>query len=280
VTGRGGFASVGIVGTGQVGTTIGMGLRAAPGVGEVLLHDRDEEVAGASLERGGGDRAVGLQEALASDAVVLALLVPQLPPFIESHAEDFRPGSLVMDTGSTKRSIVASMRRLPPAVHAIGGHPIAGTEHSGPSGARPGILRGAPFLLTPVRDDPEALAGGRFLAEATGARPIEMEADLHDRVLARVSHVPHLLAAALALSAARTDAPIGELASTGYHGVARLARSDPAMVGGFLSDNAEEVLAALDGFRDALDEMAKAVAGNLEDVEQALSAARDALEPS
>jgi prephenate dehydrogenase len=276
----GGFASVGIVGTGQVGTTIGMALRGSPGVEEVLLHDRDGDAAEASKERGGGDRVVGLEEALAADAVILALLVPQLPRFIETHAADFRPGSLVMDTGSTKRSIVQSMHRIPAGVHAIGGHPIAGTEHAGPEGARPGILQGAAFLLVPAREDPEALARGRALVRSTGARPIEMDAELHDRVLARVSHVPHLLAAALALSAAPADAGIGELASTGYHGVARLARSDPAMVGGFLADNADEVLAALDGFRDALDEVAKSLAGGREDVERTLSAARRALEGS
>lgn len=233
--------TVAIVGAGQVGTMLGLALSAAGS--EPALYDRDPEVARRSLARGAGGRvAVSLEEALASDTVVLALPVSAIVATIRSQAAAFRAGGLVIDTGSAKRQVVEAMRRLPESVHAIGGHPLAGTERSGPEGADVAQLKGAPFALCPVREDPEALDRARALVERLGARAVVIDAAEHDAGVARTSALPHLLA--FALAAATRSAP-PELASTGYRGAVRLAQSDPRMVASFVTANAPEVRAAL-----------------------------------
>ena len=236
---------VAIVGGGQIGTMMGLAVREA--ATEVVLVDRELSAAEASLARGAGDRIVDLGEAPKSDVVVLAVPVPEIVRLIEWLGPTLASGSFLIDTGSAKGAVVAAMRaHVPVEVHAIGGHPMVGTERRGAAAARPDLLKGAPFALTPVREDPQALARGRALAEAAGARPVPIEADLHDRVVAVTSHIPHLLAAAVAIAAG--DLPpdlVRELAASGFAGATRLAESDPEMVAGFLSANATEVRKAL-----------------------------------
>ncbi len=260
------LGAVGIVGAGQVGTMLGMALRESRGsaragdVGEVVLFDVDRSTAEASLSHGGGDRvAPTVEDALAADTVVLAAPVPQIVRLIEGSGPRLRPGSLVIDTGSTKSAVVDAMRRaVSRGVHAIGGHPLAGTERPGPAGADPERLRGSPFVLSPVRDDPEAMVRARALVIAVGAEPVEMDAEEHDRAVGFTSHLPHLAAFALTIAVGRRerDAPaIRSLISTGFLGVSRLAGSEPAMVAGFLSTNARSVRAAAERFRASLDEL-------------------------
>ncbi|HEV3475285.1 MAG TPA: prephenate dehydrogenase/arogenate dehydrogenase family protein [Actinomycetota bacterium] len=260
---------VGIVGAGQVGTMLGLSLR---GAAEVLLTDRDDEAARASAEMGAGQVA-GIDDVLAADAVVLAMPVDEIIRFVEERGSKLRHGSLVVDTGSVKRPVVEAMRRgVPEGVHAVGGHPMAGTEQPGPAGARPELLRDAAFVLTATRDDAEGMARARALVEAAGARPVEMDAALHDRVVARTSHLPHLAAAALALVA--SDQPhVRDLAAGGYAGTTRLAASEPEMVAGFLTANAGEVRGALAELRDALDKAEAAVAEGAGSVRQLFASA-------
>lgn len=246
-----------IVGAGQVGTMLGLALRSANACPEVALLDQDPQAAAASLGQGAGDRLLrSAEEALAFDVVVVALPVPEIVRFVAVWGLRIREGSLLLDTGSAKRAVVESMRRaVPPSVHAVGGHPIAGTERPGPAGADPSLLKGAPFVLTPVREDAEGLHQARALAEAVGAVPFEMDARAHDRVVARTSHLPHLVAFALARVAEGVASPevVRTLASSGLAGATRLAASDPVMVGGFLSANAEEVRAAARELAEALE---------------------------
>ena len=142
VGGVGGVAArpgrVAIVGTGQVGTTLGMALTGAglsAGVEEVLLLDRDHETAEASLARGAGHRVAGdVQDALSADTIVLAIPVDEIIAFLERHGLGLGPGSLVIDTGSAKTAVVQAMREaieVSNGALAVGGHPIAGREVSG-----------------------------------------------------------------------------------------------------------------------------------------------------
>ncbi len=277
---------VAIVGAGQVGTMLGMALlrpSLEAGVDEVGLFDADRSVAEASLGRGAGHRILdGHLEVLESDTVVLALPVREIVTWVGRFAGDMKRGSLVVDTGSAKRAVVEAMRHaVLKSVHAVGGHPVAGTEQPGPEGARPDLLEGAAFVLTPVRDDPEAMARGRMLAAAVGARPVEIEADLHDRILACTSHLPHVMAFALALVAGRTGSDgdlVRELAAGGFEGATRLGASDPGMVAGFLSCNADEVRRVILDLEDRLEEILAALAAGPEALARLLSRARAALE--
>jgi len=242
---------------------LGMALGGRPGVEEVVLFDRDPDVAAMSLDRGAGDRVEArVENALGADTVVVALPVGEIVKILDRFGSSVRSGTLVMDTGSAKTVVVDAMRRsLPESVAAVGAHPMVGTEIPGPAGARPERLRGAPFVLTPARDDPAALARARDLVFLVEARPVVLTAEEHDRLVARSSHLPHVAAFAVAIAAARADGrtAFGQLVSTGFEGATRLARSDPAMVASFLSANRHEVRAAVADMAEALTELASAL---------------------
>jgi prephenate dehydrogenase len=290
VSGPGGFAGsrpgrVAIVGAGQVGTMLGMALSwAGPraGVDEVFLFDSDPVALAASLERGAGRALADMNDVLSADSIILAIPVGEIVQWLHTFGPSVGPGTLVMDTGSAKNEVVEAMRRtIPDHAHALGGHPVAGTELPGPVAADPRRLDGATFVLCPVRSDAVALQQGRSIAKAVGARPLEMDADEHDRVIARTSHLPHLAACALAtVAGARlsddADA-VRLLASTGFAGATRLAAGDPTMIAAFLRANRAEVSAALAELMDELGLLARA----LEDsdpapLEEALAAGRAA----
>lgn len=248
-----GLGRVAIVGAGQIGTMLGLALRSP--ATEVVLADRRRGAVTESLALGAGDRVVSVEEAADADEVVLAVPVPEIVRLVEELGPKLRGGSLLIDTGSAKRVVVDAMRvHVSPEVHAIGGHPMAGTERAGADGARPELLRGAAFALTPIRDDPVAEERGRALAQAAGSRPVVMDAEVHDRVVAAISHAPHLVAAALALASRRLPMDsVRDLIASGFAGATRLAASDPGMVAGFLWANADAVRDALREVRAALD---------------------------
>lgn len=251
----GALGRIAIVGTGQAGTMLGLALRASGAATELVLHDRDAATAARSLARGAGDRVCArVQEAFGADVLVLALPVSAVVAFLERHGAEIQPGTLVLDTGSAKARVVEAMRRtLDPTVRAVGGHPLAGTERPGPDGADPAALRGATFALCPVRDDPRALELARALAVAAGTRPLVIGAEEHDRIVARTSGLPHLLAYALVHATRPLGDDLDALAASGYQGATRLARSDPRMVAAFLSANAAETRAAAAELGAALD---------------------------
>jgi prephenate dehydrogenase len=244
---------VAIVGAGQVGTMLGMALRGL--AEEVVLADRRRGAVTESLARGAGDRVVAIDEVIDADQVILAVPVPEIVRLVKSLGKQLRPGSMLIDTGSAKRVVVEAMRaHVPAQVRAIGGHPMAGTDRAGAEGARSDLIRGAAFALTPVRDDPAAITRGLALVDALGARPVVLEAELHDRVVAATSHAPHLIAAAVALASRRLPPDmVRDLSASGFSSVTRLAASDPGMVAGFLGANADAVREALDAVREALD---------------------------
>jgi prephenate dehydrogenase len=271
---------VGVVGAGQVGTALGMALRGAPGVDDVAVADRDRGRAEEAAARGAG-RPVDLEEALAADAVVLAVPVPEIAGLCRRRGRDLRAGALLVDTGSAKRTVVEAMARwIPEEVHAVGGHPIAGTERPGPEGASPDLLRGVPFVLCPVRDDPAAMERAAAVVEAAGARPVAMGAADHDRVLARTSHLPHAAAAALALVVRRAGdtLPVRDLVAGGYRSATRVIASDPVMVSGFLTANAGEVRAAIDELLRGLEEVRAALDDGPEATDRLIGRARAARE--
>lgn len=278
------LGSIAIVGAGQVGTMLGLALRDA-GAEDVSLFDRDGAVAHQSLERGAGHRILAdAARALRADTVILALPVPAIVRFLDDHGPGFRPGCFVIDTGSAKERVVEAIRRaVPEAVHAIGGHPVAGTERPGPAGARPRLLREAPFVLTPARADEVALARGEALVRAVGSRPVVLEAEAHDRLIARTSHLSHVLAFSLAFVAGesvRGGERLRTIEGPGFMGATRLVSSDPGMVAGFLTANADEVHRAIDDLHRALYAMSAAIDGGEDQLAKALAAARDALERS
>lgn len=278
------LGSVAIVGAGQVGTMVGSALlEAGPALGitSVALYDADPQAAAASVALGGGDLVLpDPASVLQAQVVVLAIPVTEILAWLEEFGPRLREGGALLDTGSAKAAVVAAMARfVPEGVHAIGGHPMAGNEASGPSAAIPGALSEALFVLSPCRPDREALEIATALVAACGARPLVVEAPDHDRLLARTSHLPHLVASALAAVAAEVgdDLPLTQaLAGTGFRSTTRLAASDSKMVAAFVSANRRQVEAALREFRRELDRLELALESGPGALEEVLGAGRAA----
>lgn len=196
---------------------------------------------------------------LGADIVVLATPVRTIISTLAEIGPSLWPGTLVIDMGSTKGEIVAAMEQLPAGVQPVGGHPMCGKETAGFESAEPGLYVDAPWVLSPLaRTSPGALALARELAEAVGARPMVIEAQRHDRLVAAISHLPYLTASALVLAigdAAREDAVAWEIAAGGFRDTTRVAASDTHMFLDILTTNRKAVLEQLDQFSAHVEEL-------------------------
>jgi len=244
-----------IVGLGLMGGSLARAVKEAGLPWRVRGVARDPATRAAALAAGAVDEAVAgpAEAAGGADLVVLALPVLAVPTAARELAPHLAPGTVVTDVGSTKAALVRAVESvLPPGVPFVGGHPIAGTEESGFTASFAGLYRGARCLLTPgATATPAATALVRELWESVGMRVEELDPAAHDRILAVISHLPHVVAYALvnAAAAAERDVP-GLLSYTGggFRDFTRIAASHPAMWRDICLDNREEVLAAVDLF--------------------------------
>jgi prephenate dehydrogenase len=163
-----------------------------------------------------------------------------------------------MDLGSTKKQIVDAMSCLPERFDPVGGHPICGKEKLSLANAERTLYYAAPFLLTPLeRTSPRALSAARQIIDALGAKESILDATEHDRILASTSHLPFLLASALALA---TPADVAAFVGTGFKSTSRVAGTPSSMMLGVLQSNRENVLNALHGLQQRLSEVESALA--------------------
>ncbi len=243
-----------VVGAGLVGTSIALACRRA-GV-DVLLSDVSEEHLRTATGLGAGRRR--------TDGDRPALVVVAVPPdhvASEVAAALAAGDAFVTDVGSVKAGVLAALDGGAAVSRYVGGHPMAGSERSGPLAATAALFDGRPWAVTPHADaDPAALAAVQGLAVACGAVPVLLTPDDHDRAVARTSHLPHLLAALVA--GRLLDAP-GEhlaLSGQGVRDVTRVAAGDPRLYGQIVAGNADAVLALLGEVRAELEDMIAAVA--------------------
>ena len=244
-----------IVGTGLIGTSIGLACRRA-GL-DVLLSDAAEDhVRTASGLGAGRPKAPGDRPQL----VVVA--VP--PDHLAEEITQALTGSdaVVTDVGSVKSGPLAAVAGLPGVERYVGGHPMAGSERSGPLAASAALFDGRPWAVTPhATADPEAVRLVEALAELCGAVPVRLSPEEHDQAVARTSHLPHLLAALAA--GALVDAPADHLALSGQgvRDVTRVAAGDPVLYGQIVAANAHAVGELLTELRDRLDGAIEALDG-------------------
>jgi prephenate dehydrogenase len=183
---------------------------------------------------------------LSAPVLAILTLLEQLPSFTSNQC-------IVMDLGSTKKMIVASMSRLPERFDPIGGHPICGKEKLSLANAERTLYYAAPFLLTPLeRTSSRALSAANQIIEAVGAKAIVLDAIEHDRILASTSHLPFLISSALALT---TSQDIASFVGPGFKSTSRLAGTSSSMMLGVLQSNRENVLNALHGLQNQLAEI-------------------------
>jgi prephenate dehydrogenase len=198
-----------------------------------------------------------LKSAVASaDVVILAAPIRAILQLLDRLKPMLRPGTLVIDLGSTKTDIVRAMNDLPENVLAVGGHPMTGKETSGPAGADGTLFEGRVFVLCPTqRSTPESVAFAQAMIKAIRARELILEAERHDAAVAAISHLPYLVSAGLVATvqhAAQSDDLPWKLAATGFRDTSRLAGSDVTMMGDTVLTNRQAVLDALCLFTEQL----------------------------
>lgn len=249
-------AAVRVVGTGLLGSSIGIGLRAA-GV-DVVLSDPSPSALALARDLGAGR----LPDAVEPDP---AVVVVAAPPDVTAHVVLTElttfPQAVVTDVASVKAGpvhrVAASGGDLS---RYVPGHPLAGRERSGAVGARGDLFVGRPWVLAPVPEtSPAAVGAVRDLVVLLGASPVLMDAPAHDEAVALVSHVPQVAASLVA--ARLRDAPPSavDLAGQGLRDVTRIAASDPALWVQILGANAAPVAAVLRELRDDLDDVLAAL---------------------
>lgn len=259
-----GTRTIGIVGTGLIGTSIGLAIRQRRVAARVVGVDVDESAVEAARTRGALDKGGTSFDALReADLVVIAVPPDAVVGAALKAAEALRPGSILTDVASTKVGIVSEMeQRLPRLVRYVGGHPMAGSERSGPQAADAGLLVGRPFIVTPTAvSDAEAVEMVSTLAKGMGMNPVVLSAQQHDDLVAQVSHVPYLLAIA-AVNAAAEEAL--QLRGPGFGGLSRLAASPVDLWTQICAGNAAAIRRAIGGLRTELDRLDRALDGGAE----------------
>jgi len=248
---------VGIIGLGLMGGSLGLALRGNDCGYEILGYARRDENRSRALDIGAADRVFPEPSQLAatSDIVVCCLPVQAIVPVLSDCAGSFGPGTVITDVGSTKQTIVAEMGAVmqSAAGEFIGSHPICGSEMEGIDAARADLYQGATTVITPGPDsDADTVNALKELWQSAGSAVIEMSAEIHDRLLARSSHLPHLTAAILASVVGRKhdiELP-GGLCGSGYRDTTRLADGSPRIWRDIVQTNIEEVRNELGHLRD------------------------------
>lgn len=261
------FDRIALIGIGLIGSSIARDIKALGLAGEVVISTRSAETLKRAEELGLGDRYTPSAAEAARDADLIIVSVPvgssglvaeQIAPFL-------KPGAILTDVGSTKASVIAQMApHVPEGVHFIPGHPLAGTEKSGPDAGFEGLFRGRWCIFTPLPDtDEEALGRLRQFWIALGSRIDEMDPQHHDKVLAIVSHLPHIIAYNIVGTAddleAVTESEVIKYSASGFRDFTRLAASDPTMWRDVCLHNKDAILEMLARFSEDLAYLQRAI---------------------
>jgi prephenate dehydrogenase len=249
-----------VVGVGLLGGSIALAARLRHVAERIVGVDRNPAVRERALRNGLLDEApADLGAALEADVVVFCTPVDCIAEQVLAAAPRCRPGTLLTDVGSTKAHIIGALEgRMPTGVHFVGSHPLAGSEKHGPEHARADLLDGRLVVVTPTAaTDAAALVRVGDFWRALGARVESMSPDEHDRALALTSHLPHLLASALA---GVLPAEWQHLTATGFRDMTRLAAGNPALWTAILRANQPAVLDALDRVGSQIERFRQALA--------------------
>jgi prephenate dehydrogenase len=259
---------IAVLGVGLIGGSIGLAAREHVADAEVVGFGRDPERLGIALERGAIQSAAGsLEEAVDGAEICFACApVGALPELVRAALDASGPDTVVTDVGSTKHDLVS--RTADPRF--VGGHPIAGAETAGVEHARADLFQGAVWYLTPHEQSGGLLYERlhRFVMQV-GARPVAVDAETHDRLVAVFSHLPHVLANVLASQAAARLSEHGEaLRQVGpsFRDMTRVAGANTTIWSDIYRSNRAAIVEEIRGFRRELDEVERRLeAGEVED---------------
>ncbi len=264
------FARLAIIGCGLIGSSLARGARASGAVGQIVIHDASDFARARIAELGLADEVtLSAAEAVAgADLIIFATPVRAIGEAAAACAHAISPGAIVSDVGSVKAAVSEALAAaLPDSVFIVPGHPIAGTEQSGPDAGFAELFHGRWVILTPqAREDEAYLAAVQRLADfwaALGAQVEQMDDRHHDLVLAVTSHLPHLIAYNIVGTAADmeevTRAEVMKYSAGGFRDFTRIAASDPTMWRDIFLTNKDAVLEVLGRFTEDLQALSRAI---------------------
>ncbi len=261
------FDRIALIGIGLIGSSIAQAVRARGLAREIAISTRSPETLARAEELNLGDsyslNAVDAVEG--SDLVILCVPVGAYGAVAKWIAPSLKKGAILTDVGSTKASVVRDVGpHVPEGVHFIPGHPIAGTEHSGPDAGFPTLFENRWCILTPPEGtDPDALARLTKFWEACGSNVDVMDVQHHDLVLAIVSHLPQLIAYNIVGTAddleTVTKSEVIKYSASGFRDFTRLAASDPTMWRDVCLNNKDAILEMLSRFSEDLSALQRAI---------------------
>ncbi len=261
------YQRVALIGLGLIASSMALAMREAGLAAEIVGHARSVETRAIALELGLCDRVTetAAEAVEGADLVVLATPIGVMGDVAAEIGPRLAPGATVTDVGSVKRAVIDAVApHLPAHVHFVPGHPLAGTEQSGPRAGFASLFRNRWCLLLPAEDaDRAAVDRLRAFWEAMGAHVDEMDPDHHDLVLAVTSHAPHLIAYTMVGVADDlrrvTDSEVIKYSAAGFRDFTRIAASDPTMWRDVFLTNRDATLEILGRFTEELFALQRAI---------------------
>ncbi|MGO4450708.1 prephenate/arogenate dehydrogenase family protein [Phyllobacterium sp. TAF24] len=261
------FDTIALIGIGLIGSSLARVIKREGLADHIVISTRSESTLKRAEALGLGDSYV-LDSAQAvgnADLVIISVPVGSSGAVAKHIAGSLKPGAIVTDVGSTKGSVIAQMQpELPANVHFIPGHPLAGTEYSGPDAGFAELFSNRWCILTPLEGtDPVALDRLTKFWEACGSRLDTMDPTHHDRVLAIVSHLPHIIAYNIVGTASDleevTNSEVIKYSASGFRDFTRLAASDPTMWRDVCLHNKDAILEMLARFSEDLASLQRSI---------------------
>lgn len=258
------FDRIAIIGLGLIGSSLTRAISDKKLANHVLGFDGSEAVRAEArgIEGFGADVTETLEEAVSNaDLVIMAVPVGAVGSLAQELCPHLKDGAILSDVGSVKKSIIdAVVPHLPETCHFVPGHPVAGTEYSGPKAGFSTLFEGRWCILTPIENTPRPeVEKVSNLWAGLGSDVEEMDAEHHDIVLAITSHIPHLIAYNIVGTAADleevTSSEVIKYSAGGFRDFTRIAASDPVMWRDVFMNNKEAVLEMLGRFTEDLTQL-------------------------
>ena len=278
------FDRIALIGLGLIGSSLAHASKRGKLAGHIAGHAKSAATREAALRIGFADSVHATAAAAVKDADLVILCVPvgACGAIAAEIAPHLKPGAILTDVGSVKAAVLRDVgAHLPTSVHFIPGHPIAGTEQSGPEAGFAELFDSRWCILTPPADaDAGAVEKLKAFWKAVGSKVEIMTADHHDLVLAITSHLPHLIAFNIVGTAAHleevTDSEVIKYSAGGFRDFTRIAASDPVMWRDVFLNNREAVLEMLGRFSEDLSVLQRAIRwGDGAQLESMFSRARE-----
>ncbi len=278
------FDRVAFIGIGLIGSSLARVMIRDKLAGEIVACARSDATLAKVKELKLADRVTkdSAEAAKGADLVVIATHLSSYADIGKRIADHLKRGAIVTDVGSAKQAVIRDLKpALPAGVHFVPGHPVAGTEFSGPAAGFAELFRDRWCILTPVAGtDQKAIARVKAMWESAGMKVTTMDPAHHDMVLAITSHLPHLIAYTIVGTATDLEdalkSEVIKFSAGGFRDFTRIAASDPVFWRDVFLANREAVLAMLQRFTEDLTAMQRAIRyGEGETLERVLSRTRD-----